>query len=95
MVRLVDAAMISWMKQGLYFPESTRKIFKIRVVENTSYVLEISADCSDSAKVIANKIFGISKDIFEKECSVKVIDCDDNRKRSAGRIRQSFSRYDP
>lgn len=94
-IRLVDAAMIYYMKQGLYFPKSKRKTFKVRVTETTSYTLEIEADCSDTAKAIANKIFRTNRSIFEKECSVKVTDCDNSNNKITNRVRQSFSRFDP
>lgn len=91
MIRLVDAAMIQYMKQGLYFPQNERKPFKIRVAETVSYTLEVKADCLDTARVIANKIFRINRNIFDHECSVKVTDC----QKPSDRIRQSFSRFDP
>ena len=91
MIRLVDAAMIYYMKQGLYLPQDKRKPFKVKVTETTSYTLEVKADCSDTAKVITNKIFRTNRNIFNKECSVKVTDC----QKPSDRIRQSFSRFDP
>lgn len=93
MLQLVDAIMLEFARKGTYFPKDKRKPFKIRVTETSSYTIEVIADCLDSAKDIAQNIFNVNRNMFEKECTVKVTDC--NSKKSTGRIRQSFSRFSP
>lgn len=95
MVQLVDAVMICYALNGRYIPKDKQKSFTVKITEASVYTIQITADNFDNARSIAEKIFGINKNMFNKEVTVRTTDCDNKKKMSQERIRQAFSRYDP
>lgn len=95
MVRLVDAFMICYTLNGKYVPKHKRQSFTVKITEVSAYTIEVITDSLDNACSIAEKIFEINKNMFDKDVTVRTTDCNKRKRKSRERIRHEFSRYDP